>query len=84
MSNVLAAHIQKNARFLKLSTLPAIYTQLAEKAVKSKLSYEEFLAILLEQEVAKKRTPPFNGGSLVPNFHSSKPFRTSTLNFSLL
>ena len=54
MSNVLAAHIQKNARFLKLSTLPAIYTQLAEKAVKSKLSYEEFLAILLEQEVAKK------------------------------
>ena len=54
MSNSLATHIQKNARFLKLSALPAIYTQLAEKAVKSKLSYEEFLAILLEQEVAKK------------------------------
>ena len=35
MSNALSSHIQKNARFLKLSTLPAIYTQLAEKAVKT-------------------------------------------------
>lgn len=53
-SSALAAHIQKNARFLKLSLLPTIYPQLADRAVKSKLSYEEFLALLLEQEVAKK------------------------------
>ena len=52
MPNSLALHIQKNARFLKLSILPSIYPQLAEKAVKSKLSSEEFLALLLEQEVA--------------------------------
>ena len=60
MSNVLAAHIQKNARFLKLSTLPAIYTQLAEKAVKSIQDFDfEFQPSLNEKEIAQLATLNF-------------------------
>ena len=54
MSNPFATHIQKHARFLKLSTVPHIYQDLAKKSATSKLSYEEFLALLLEQEVSQK------------------------------
>ena len=54
MSNPFAPHIQKHARFLKLLTVPLIYPKLADKAAKSNLSYEEFLALLLEQEVNRK------------------------------
>ena len=38
MSNVLAAHIQKNARFLKLSTLPANRQALVAAGVHHPLS----------------------------------------------
>jgi DNA replication protein DnaC len=54
MPNPFAIHIQKHAKFLNLSTLPMVYADLAQKAIKSNLSYEEFLALLLEQEVSKK------------------------------
>jgi len=54
MSNSFAKHIQAHSKFLNLSNLPLVYSALAEKAVKSNLSYEEFLALLLDQEVSKK------------------------------
>lgn len=54
MSNPFTHHIQKHSRFLRLSTVPALYEALADKATKSNLSYEEFLALLLEKEVSNK------------------------------
>lgn len=54
MSNPFVKSIQKYSQFLRLSTLPLVYADMADKAAKSNLSYEEFLALLLEQEVNKK------------------------------
>ncbi len=60
MSNPFAKHIQKHSHFLRLSTLPLVYEKFAEKAAKSNLSYEEFLALLLETEVNKKTETSVN------------------------
>ena len=53
-ANLWKTQIQKHAKFLHLTTVPLVYADLSEKAAKTALSYEEFLALLLDQEVAKK------------------------------
>lgn len=53
-ANTWDSGIQKHARFLRLHTVPLVYAELAEKAAKTAVSYDEFLALLLEAEVNKK------------------------------
>jgi len=56
----LAGQIESHLRVLQFKGLLAVYKEVAEKAVKRHLQYEEYLALLLEQEVKRKRESSIN------------------------
>ncbi len=58
--NELTRQIESHLRALQLKGLLAVYKEVADKAVKKHLQYEEYLALLLEQEVNRKRESSIN------------------------
>ena len=56
----LTKQIESHLRALQLKGLMAVYKEVADKAVKRHLQYEEYLALLLEQEVKRKRESSVN------------------------
>ena len=56
----LTKQIESHLRALQLKGLLAVYKEVAEQAVKRHLQYEEYLALLLQQEVKRKRESSIN------------------------
>jgi len=52
--NKLNDHLENQLRALKLKGLITCFKELSERAVKSSLSYEEYLSLLLEEEIKRK------------------------------
>lgn len=54
MVNKLNDHLENQLRALKLKGIITCFQELSERAVKSNLSYEEYLSLLLEEEIKRK------------------------------
>ncbi|MCL6479756.1 MAG: ATP-binding protein [Peptococcaceae bacterium] len=54
MVNELNKHLENQLRALKLKGIVSCYQELSARAVKSNLSYEEYLSLLLEEEIKRK------------------------------
>ncbi|MEW5817694.1 MAG: IS21-like element helper ATPase IstB [Spirochaetota bacterium] len=52
--NKLNDHLENQLRALKLKGIITCFQELSERAVKSNLSYEEYLSLLLEEEIKRK------------------------------
>ena len=52
--NKLNDHLENQLRALKLKGIITCFQELSERAVKSSLSYEEYLSLLLEEEIKRK------------------------------
>lgn len=50
----LNSHLENQLRALQLKGIISCYRDLSERAVKSNLSYEEYLSLLLEEEIMRK------------------------------
>lgn len=66
--NELSRQIEGHLRALKLKGILTIYKEIADKAVKGKLQYEEYLALVLEQEVNRKREGSINSKIIKAKF----------------
>ena len=66
--NELTRQIESHLRALQLKGLLAVYKEVAEQAVKRHLQYEEYLALLLEQEVKRKRESSINTKTIKAKF----------------
>ena len=53
--NEIHKNIQSYLKSLKLSGIASVYEELSLKATKSKLQYEEYLLLLLEEEMKRKQ-----------------------------
>lgn len=70
MTNKLYAHLESQLRTLKLKGLIPCYREISEKAAESNLSYEEFLSLLLDEELRRK-----NEGSIKTKINKARfPF----------
>lgn len=52
--NKLNNHLENQLRTLKLKGIVSCYQELSERAARSNLSYEEYLTLLLEEEIKRK------------------------------
>ena len=50
----LSSHLENQLRALKLKGIISRYRDLSERAAQSNLSYEEYLSLLLEEEIERK------------------------------
>jgi DNA replication protein DnaC len=53
--NEINKNIESHLKYLKLSGIMPVYEELSLKATKSKLLYEEYLLLLLEEEIKRKQ-----------------------------
>lgn len=53
--NEINKNIESHLKYLKLSGIMLVYEELSLKATKSKLMYEEYLLLLLEEEIKRKQ-----------------------------
>ena len=53
--NEINKNIESHLKYLKLSGIMPVYEELSLKATKSKLQYEEYLLLLLEEEIKRKQ-----------------------------
>lgn len=54
-------HLEEQMRALKLKAMVGVYQRLAEQAAKNKLGYEEYLALLLDEELRSKTETILSG-----------------------
>ena len=77
--NEIHKNIQSYLKSLKLSGIAPVYEELSLKATKSKLQREEYLLLLLEEEIKRKQDSSVKSKIISAKF----PFVKTILNFAI-